>query len=185
MCVRECLRSRTEENEDEKEQGLNGGGVLSIHLPKNSPCLGPFLLGAPSRGDLTVLFSKATSWPRPHSKARRSTSAQQTLMAAWGRVAGALPYCRFPAPPSCRFTAGIWKLFLFTQRRQDVAARCAPADPSLGFPAGRFRGCVRGGQLFGRERLGLLHQCGGGGAICADSSSWLPACPLYGAALPL
>lgn len=34
---------------------------------------------------------------------------------------------------------GIWKLFLFTQHRQDAAARCAPANGNLGFPAGSFQ----------------------------------------------
>lgn len=66
--------------------------------------------------------------------------AQQTLHLLDGVGHRSRPLCPFfPSPPWCSFMAGIWKLFLFTQHHQVAAARCAPANGNLGFPAGPFQ----------------------------------------------
>lgn len=67
-------------------------------------------------------------------------TAQQTLRRLDGVSLRSPPLCPVsPSPPWCSFMAGIWKRFLFTQRHQDAAARCAPANGNLGFPAGPFQ----------------------------------------------
>lgn len=57
-------------------------------------------------------------------------------------------------------------------QHQDAAARCAPASGILGFPAGPFQRLHAKQPAVCRERLGPLHQCRGGMAICAHGSSW-------------
>lgn len=122
---------------------MSGGQGLRINL-KSSGYLVFFLITSTSHQELTGLLSRATSCSRPGRKVPVVCPAQQTLhLLARGWVMEALPSClSFPSPPWCRFcafVAGIWKLFLFTQHRQDAAACCAPANRNLGFPAGSFQ----------------------------------------------
>lgn len=86
-------------------------------------------------------FIQSTLLPRPPRKAPVTypALADPALAGCWGWITKAL--CSrpsFPHPPWCCFIAGIWKLFLFTQSHPDAAARCAPANGNLGFPAGSF-----------------------------------------------
>ena len=87
-------------------------------------------------------FIQSNLLPRPQRKAAVISPSPRGPCARWmgGRVTEALVTYPFsPSPPWLRFTAGTWKLFLFTQCHQDAAARCAAAHGGLGFPTGSFQ----------------------------------------------
>lgn len=77
--------------------------------------------------------------PRGRSQWLHPACADPAL-AGWGLGHRSPPLLRAPPVSSLvQLYGGIWKLFLFTRHHQDAAARCAPANGNLGFPAGSFQ----------------------------------------------
>lgn len=119
---------------------MSGGRILRINL-KSSRYLVFFLISLPPTRSSQAFYPEQPLVPDPEGRSQWFVQPSRPCTRWLGGGSWKLspPACPFRLLPGAAFMAGIWKLFLFTQHRQDAAARCAPANGNLGFPAGSFQ----------------------------------------------
>lgn len=128
---------------------------------------------------LTAAFgSRAPIQAAPTQATAPGLKASSDRLACWVCTGSAAPPAH-PLPHPSPSLASLPQLYGWHMEaisiyplHQDAASCCAPASGILRVPAGPFRRLHAKQPAVCRERLGPLHQCRGGLAICAHGSSW-------------